>query len=346
MGTEKVTIKDIAAEAKVSVSLVSFVMNNIANGRNIYRVNKDTAQRILEVAKRLNYSPNNAARSLRSGKSYSIGVIVSDISNKFFADIARCIEDRAYKYNYTVFFGSTDENPEKLSHLIEVFVNKGMDGLIIVPCDGAYEAIRRVEKSGIPVVLLDRDVPEQDMTGVLLNNRKAGMQVTSALLNNGCKKVEMVSYSMRLSNIRDREDGFMEAMRNAGQNVDDSMIHRIPYGEMDKMASVISGAYSRGVDGLLFATNTLVQTGLREICSKGLRVPEDFRIAAFDTNDAFELDMMDIIYIQQPASQFGTEVVDLMMKAIDDKVKKDNEGLQTRIILNPRLVEKHPRHPR
>ncbi|MFR4236946.1 MAG: LacI family DNA-binding transcriptional regulator [Alistipes onderdonkii] len=92
MRTRKVTIKDIATEAGVSIALVSFVMNNKADGKETYRVNKETAQRILEVAEKLNYQPNNAARTLRSGKTNTIGVIVSDISNKFFADIARCIE--------------------------------------------------------------------------------------------------------------------------------------------------------------------------------------------------------------------------------------------------------------
>lgn len=106
MRTRKVTIKDIATEAGVSIALVSFVMNNKADGKETYRVNKETAQRILEVAEKLNYQPNNAARTLRSGKTNTIGVIVSDISNKFFADIARCIEDRAYKHKYTVLFGS------------------------------------------------------------------------------------------------------------------------------------------------------------------------------------------------------------------------------------------------
>ena len=127
MRTRRVTIKDIAAEAGVSIALVSFVMNNKANGRDTYRVNKNTAQRILDVARRLDYQPNNAARTLRCGRTNTIGVIVSDISNKFFADIARCIEDRAYKYNYTVLFGSTDENAGKLHNLVEVFLNKGID---------------------------------------------------------------------------------------------------------------------------------------------------------------------------------------------------------------------------
>ena len=94
MRTKRVTIKDIATEAGVSIALVSFVMNNKADGKDTYRVNKETAQRILEVAQKLNYQPNNAARTLRSGKTNTIGVIVSDISNKFFADIARCRKPR------------------------------------------------------------------------------------------------------------------------------------------------------------------------------------------------------------------------------------------------------------
>ena len=93
MSSGRVTIKDIASEAGVSTTLVSFVMNNKVNGQKTYRVNEETAQRILDIAARLNYQPNNAARTLRNGKTNTIGVIVSDISNKFFADIARCIED-------------------------------------------------------------------------------------------------------------------------------------------------------------------------------------------------------------------------------------------------------------
>lgn len=121
----------------------------------------------------------------------------------------------------------------------------------------------------------------------------------------------------------------------------DSLIHRIPHGSMESVVSVINSAYSRGVKGLLFATNSLAQAGMREICHNGWRIPEDFMIGAFDSNDAFELEMLDIVYVQQPAAQFGYEVVDLMMKVLDNKHRK-NDDTQTRIILNPHLVEKHP----
>lgn len=335
-GTHKVTIKDIAAEAQVSVALVSFVMNNRENRRDTYRVNKDTAKRILEVAERLNYHPNSAARSLRSGRTYSIGVIVSDISNKFFADIARCIEDRANDFNYTVFFGSTDENPDKLKNLIEVFVNKGMDGLVIVPCDGSYDDIRSIAQR-IPVVLLDRDVPESDLNCVTLNNLNAGQQAAEALLARGCKRVEMISHTMRLSNFKDREDGYRQAMQRAGVPASTVLIHRVSHKKLDRISNVIVSARNRGVDGLFFATNTLALAGLKEINRFGWRVPGDFRVATFDSSDAFELDMIDIVYIQQPAEQFGKEVVDMMMKAIESR---DSAVPITRVVLTPTLVEK------
>lgn len=126
MRTKRVTIKDIATEAGVSIALVSFVMNNKADGKDTYRVNKETAQRILEVAQKLNYQPNNAARTLRSGKTNTIGVIVSDISNKFFADIARCIENHAYKHKYTSAVRQHRRESAKAGEPDEVFRNKGI----------------------------------------------------------------------------------------------------------------------------------------------------------------------------------------------------------------------------
>ena len=98
----QVTIKDIAREAGVSTALVSFVMSNAVAGEQLYRVSSETSKRVLKVAERLQYKPNNSARALRSGKTGTIGVILSDISNPFFAEIARYIEDQAYKYNYNV----------------------------------------------------------------------------------------------------------------------------------------------------------------------------------------------------------------------------------------------------
>ena len=335
MRTRKVTIKDIATEAGVSIALVSFVMNNKADGKETYRVNKETAQRILEVAEKLNYQPNNAARTLRSGKTYTIGVIVSDISNKFFADIARCIEDRAYKHKYTVLFGSTDENPQKLENLIEVFRNKGIDGLIIVPCEGADEIIRNVALQNIPVVLLDREVPDTELSSVVLNNRRAGVETTQALIRQGFTRIEMISYSMNLSNIREREEGYRFCMTEAGLS-DRINIHHLRHDKLGKIDEIVRDAKMRNVEAFVFATNTLAANGLTAIFRNGWRVPQDFAMACFDSNEAFDIYKTAVAYVRQPIEQFGTEALDLLIKNIEQKDQPINS---IRIVLTPEIVE-------
>ena len=296
MRTKRVTIKDIATEAGVSIALVSFVMNNKADGKETYRVNKETAQRILEVAQKLNYQPNNAARTLRSGKTNTIGVIVSDISNKFFADIARCIENHAYKHKYTVLFGSTDENPQKLENLVEVFRNKGIDGLIVVPCEDADEIIRDIAR------------------------------------------IEMISYSMGLSNIREREEGYRRCMQ-AHEMSENAVIHHLRHDKFAKIEEIIREARQRRVEAFLFATNTLAGQGLSAIFRNGWRVPQDIAIACFDTNEAFDIYKTAIAYVRQPIERFGTEALDLLIKSIE---QRDKPGSCTRIVLTPEIVESAP----
>lgn len=334
MRARKVTIRDIATEAGVSIALVSFVMNNKTDGKKGYRVNKETAQRILEVADKLNYRPNNAARILRSGRSRTIGVILSDISNKFFADIARCIEDCAYNHKYTVLFGSTDENPRKLENLIEVFTDKGVDGLIIVPCEGAGEMIREVvQRQRIPVVLLDREVPGLEASSVVLNNRRAASSLTGELLERGYRRIEMISYSMELSNIQEREAGYLAAMTEAGLE-ETAAIHHLRHDRMNRIDEVIREAKRRGVEAFLFATNTLAVSGLTAIARNGWQVPRDLSIACFDTADMFDIYNTTTACVRQPIERFGSEALELLIKRIEEK-----DALScTRVVLQPEIL--------
>ena len=194
MGIRQVTIKDIAREAGVSPALVSFVMSNVIAGERVYRVSSETSKRVLAAAEQLNYKPNHSARALRSGKTGTIGVVVSDIANPFFSEIARYLEDHAYRYDYNVIFGSSDENPEKFRRVVSVLLNKGVDGLVLVPCAGSEETIREVAGSGVNVVLLDRDVPGLAVSSVVLDNREAARVIVGRLIENGSRRIDMVSY--------------------------------------------------------------------------------------------------------------------------------------------------------
>ena len=179
MKTKRTTIRDIAEAAGVSISLVSFVMNN--KGKR-YRISDEMTKRIREMADKLDYQPNNAARSLRSGRSRTIGVVVSDISNSFFAEICRKIEDDASRFNYTVIFGSSDENADKFRNVVEVLLGKGVDGLILVPCEGSEAYIEEIYGLNIPLVLIDRTIDNPEISRVVLNNQKASAMAVEHLV--------------------------------------------------------------------------------------------------------------------------------------------------------------------
>lgn len=334
MLTRRTTIKDIAEAAGVSISLVSFVMNGKTRGK--HNVNPDTARRILEIAERLNYQPNNAARTLRSGKTNTIGVILSDISNKFFADIARCIEDKASQHKYIVLFGSTDESPRKLDGLIDVFLNKGVDGLIIVPCEGSEGSIQKLIDANIPVVLLDRTFEKLDVSSVVLNNKKATTLAVNSLLEQGYRKIELISYITSISNITDRERGYVQAMKQ-GENGEHVCVHKIRYKDLaPQMSQLLPRIIQNGAEAIIFSTNRLAIESLKVLRDNGIVIPDDVAVIAFDGSEtfAFELYYTSISYVRQPIEQFGFEAIDLVVKLIGNKERANCST----VVLNPELV--------
>ena len=179
---KRITIRDVAREANVSVTLVSFVMNakRDAEGNLNCPVNADTAKRVLEVATRLGYKRNFAAASLRSGRSNTIAVIPNDISNKFFAGISRYIEDKAKALGYNVLFSSSEEDPNRLQAVLDAVMAHNVDGIIVAPCAGGDEVIANLLDYKVPVVLLDRDIDSLDKVGkVLLDDWEAGYLATN-----------------------------------------------------------------------------------------------------------------------------------------------------------------------
>lgn len=261
---KKVTIRDVAREAGVSVTLVSFVMNAKMgkDGRLDCPVNPDTAERVLQVAKRLGYRRNNAAASLRSGRSHSIAVIVSDIANPFFAEICRNIENIAYKDGFTVIFASSEENPQKLAHLVETMVGYNVEGLIVAPCLGAEAALARAISIGIPTVLIDRNMPGEEFGRVLVDNVDAGKMAAKYLLHQGFGKIEMISYKSGVTSLTDRESGYAMAMEEAGLK-DDIRLHKIEYDTEAAKKDVIEvfrGAAKRGTEAFILPTKRISNT--------------------------------------------------------------------------------------
>ena len=335
---KKVTIRDVAREAGVSVTLVSFVMNAKMgkDGRLDCPVNPDTAERVLQVAKRLGYRRNNAAASLRSGRSHSIAVIVSDIANPFYAEICRNIENIAYKDGYTVIFASSEESPQKLSHLVETMVGYNVEGLIVAPCLGGEPALARALSIGIPTVLIDRDMPGEEFGRVLIDNVDAGKMATKYLIHQGFGKIEMLTYKSVVTSLTDRETGYGLAMEEAGLK-DEIRIHKIDYeAEAAKKDAidVFRDAARRGVEAFILPTKRIAMYGFNALNVLGLSMPKDFSFVCFDESDVYELNKPVVPHIIQPLSEIAFKSFELLQKMIDNKVTEEEKTS----LLNVKLV--------
>lgn len=335
---KKVTIRDVAREAGVSVTLVSFVMNAKMgkDGRLDCPVNPDTAERVLQVAKRLGYRRNNAAASLRSGRSHSIAVIVSDIANPLYAEICRNIENIAYKDGYTVIFASSEESPQKLSHLVETMVGYNVEGLIVAPCLGGEPALARALSIGIPTVLIDRDMPGEEFGRVLIDNVDAGKMATKYLIHQGFGKIEMLTYKSGVTSLTDRETGYGLAMEEAGLK-DEIRIHKIDYeAEAAKKDAidVFRDAARRGVEAFILPTKRIAMYGFNALNVLGLSMPKDFSFVCFDESDVYELNKPVVPHIIQPLSEIAFKSFELLQKMIDNKVTEEEKTS----LLNVKLV--------
>lgn len=340
---KKVTIRDVAREAGVSVTLVSFVMNAKMgpDGRLDCPVNPDTAQRVLQVAKRLGYRRNNAAASLRSGRTHSIAVIVSDIANPFFAEICRNIENIAYKDGFTVIFASSEENPQKLAHLVETMVGYSVEGLIVAPCIGAEAALARAVNIGIPTVLIDRNMPGEDFGRVLVDNIDAGKVAAKYLIHQGFGKVEMITYKSGVNSLTDRETGYEMAMEEAGLK-DEVRIHKIEYEAEAAKKDVIEifrDAAKRGVEAFILPTKRIAMYGFNALNVLGLNLPKDFSFVCFDESDVYELNKPVVSHVIQPLSEIASRSFALLQNMIEGKVSEEEKTslLKVKLVLGGRF---------
>jgi LacI family transcriptional regulator len=317
---KRTSLKDIADRVGVSTALVSYVLSGKEKEK---RVGKEVAKRIREVVKELNYSPNQIAQSLRKGSTKTIGLIVTDIANPFFGDMARIIEDEANRNGYVVIIGSSDEDYQKSAVLVGALLNRQVDGFIIVPADGPSDYIEDLVRIEMPVVLLDRYVPEVTTNYVVLDNLNASFNAINRFVENGYKKIGLVIYKSSLVHMQNRKMGYLNAMKENGLK-DNIIIKEIGYSKIKEdiynaMKDLTLG--DKKVDAILFATNTLCINGLYYIMDNDIRVPEDLAIIGFDESEVFDLFTTPLTFIKQPVAEMAKESVKILVDQIDGSEK-------------------------
>lgn len=331
--SKRVSLKDIADQVGVSTALVSYVMNGLEKEK---RVGADVVVRIKKAAQELNYKPNRIAQSLRTGSTKTIGLIVADIANPFFGNLARVIEDEASKRGYTVIFGSSDEDSEKSGSLVEILLDRQVDGFIIVPAEGSSQQIKMLQDNGVPLVLADRHFEEISSNYVILDNFRASYDAVSHLIEMGHRKIGIIVYKSSLFHMRERIRGYVEAMTD-NQLEQEIRIEEVQYDFIQSetrncMSGLTSG--EKKVDALLFATNALTISGLYCIKEFNIKVPEDIAIIGFDGNAAFDFFYTPLTYIEQPVDQMGVEAVRVLISQINGSEKTEQ------IKLKPTLIQR------
>lgn len=332
---KKTSLKDIAQHLGVSTALVSYVINHKEKEA---RVGPEMVKKIRKAVIDLNYQPNLIAKSLKSGKTKTIGLIVADISNPFFSTIARIIEDEARHQGYVVIFGSSDENAEKSQSLINVYLNRQVDAFIIAPAENTEDQIRYLQQSGIPVVLIDRYFPAVPSDCVRINNAEIAEKAVTHLIDAGRNHIAFLTYKTKLAHISERMQGYKRALRKHQLKTGKKMIREASYQDIEKdvekqMLDLFSG--EQKVDAIFFATNSLAVLGLRVINQLGIKVPDQLAIVSFDQSEAFDFFYAPLTYVSQCLDHLGKDAVKLLVKRLEQKSKP--QGFES-VVVEAKLV--------
>jgi LacI family transcriptional regulator len=323
---KKTSLKDIAQKVGASTALVSYVLNNQTEEK---RVGRDMAKKIREAAAALHYTPNRIAKSLRTKKTNTIGFVVADIDYRFSSGVMKVMEAECRKYNWTVLYGSSEEDPKKFNEVLKVMVDRQVDGLIIVPVENCNKAIEDLSKQGFPFVLIDRVLPGINANMITVKNEGMAYLCTNHLKYKQYRRIGFISYQSSLLNLADRKKGYLTAIKES-RKVDMQLVKELPNVNRDEEVRAAIDellALSPACDSIFFATDTLAVSGLRYISSLGIKVPQQLGIVSFDESEAFELFPCPITHGRQPFGQIARLALHTLEQAIEGSLIKEKRML-------------------
>ena len=324
------TIRDVAKAARASTATVSHVLN----GSRF--VAAETKKRVEDAIRTLNYRPHGIARSLRRSRTGTIGVMVSDIANPFFADLVLGVEDVVHRDagGYNFILCNTEENREKECMYFDVLSQKRIDGLILAPAGGNDEVIKDLMARGLPLVCVDREIAEVQADTIVVDNRAAALTLVRHLVAIGHRRIAVLRARLNANSIDERVNGYVDALAEAGltpsasdmaesaSNVDDAC----------RIASDLLKARDR--PDAIFCTNNFMTLGaMRAIAEMGLRCPADIAVAGIDDLPWTAGFRPRLTVIAQPGRAMGREAARLLL----DRIAKRRTDAPVRTVLPTEL---------
>ncbi|MBO0960352.1 catabolite control protein A [Neobacillus sp. MM2021_6] len=315
-----ITIYDVAREANVSMATVSRVVNGNPNVKPV------TRKKVLEVIERLGYRPNAVARGLASKKTTTVGVIIPDISNIFFAELARGIEDIATMYKYNIILSNSDQNKEKELHLLNTMLGKQVDGIVFMGGNISADHVAEFEKSPVPIVLAGSIEESNQIPSVNIDYEAAVYDSTKEFIEKGHKQIAFVVGPLHEpKNAQKKLKGYQRALVEAGLPFNEELLFEGDY------------TYDSGIEAiekLLEATErpTAILVGSDEMAlgvvhgaeDKGFNVPKDFEIITSDNTRLALMVRPQLTTIVQPLYDMGAVAMRLLTKLMNKEKTEEN----------------------
>lgn len=320
---KKISIQDIATRLNISKSTVSFIVNGKAKEM---RISEELTNSVLKLVNEVGFKPNHLAQSLATGKTNSIGLIVENISDPFFARIASLIEERAYNSGYKIIYSSTNGETAKAISLLKMFEERQVDGYIISPPVGVEKEIQSIIDNGSPVILFDRYLPGICTDYVGIDNLDITYKACKHLYKRGFSKIAFVTLDSKQSQMQERLKGYQ---RLVDEYQLEFYLLEIPYNYKNRQSvRRISNFLKKHkeIEALCFATNYLGVNGLESIRNLNLSIPDDIAVVVFDDNELFRLHSPSITSIAQPMEEISVHLINILLEKLGlNRVKSERK---------------------
>jgi len=311
-----VTLKDIAIRAGVHVSTVSRVLR----GKETQQVSPQTRKLILSIAEELSYTPNLLARAFRLKKTHTIALLIPDISNAFFARIARSIEIQSYNAGYTLVVCNTDEEQAKENQYLNSLKSRSIDGFIIAPVQDSKQQIIDLINNKIPFVLIDRRFDDLETNAVISDNEKASFYATEYLSRYQHKRIGFICGRKRLYTIKKRLVGFQKAVKQFQLDDNPEMIVGDGFTIEDGFrATQKLMALEHPPTAIISSGNVLTIGIMKAIHERDLSIPRDISLVGFTDSFCVPYWNPPLTTISHPLHQMGHEAFELLLKHLQAK---------------------------
>ncbi len=332
---QRVTLQNMADRLGISATTVSRVLNGRARQ---YRISRETEEAVLALAARLDYSPNQIARGLRMRRSMTVGLVIPDISNPFFAGTARSVEMEAGQRGYAIILCDTREDTAVEIRSLQILEGRDVDGLVVFPVGQSGAHLRRYENGRLPVVVVDRCFPDLRLPYVVSDNCGGARHAVDYLAARGHRVIACVGGLPGTLPGKERIRGYRDAMANNGLAVDKTLIAGSDFSEMNGYESMVALLARRDDVTAVWAAGSLVAMGvLRALAEADLAVPEDMSVICFDDPAWVDFLRIPLTAVAQDNAAMGRAAVAMLL----DGPGAGGDTAPQRVVLPVTLIERH-----